>query len=171
MPQPERNSMRWRGCNYAAAGWYYVTICIHDRHCWLGRVVRDAVQLTAPGAVVRRLWLRVPAVFPSVTLAEFVVMPNHMHALVHLADRPRRRRQNPSLGQVIGWWKGQTTTAYALGVTHRGWPRFRKRLWQRGYFDRVLRDEDERSHARAYILRNPRQWAEDPHNPKRREHE
>ncbi|MDF1700272.1 MAG: hypothetical protein P1V36_03850 [Planctomycetota bacterium] len=73
-----------------------------------------------------------------------------------------------SLGRVLGWWKSRTTALYAKKVHAAGWRRFRRRLWQRGFYDRVLRDREEHARAHAYILRNPTSWHVDPNNPERR---
>ena len=58
-----------------------------------------------------------------------------------------------------------TTNEYVQGVNERGWAPFDRRLWQRTYYDHVIRDEDELRHVRQYILANPTKWAEDVENP------
>jgi REP element-mobilizing transposase RayT len=66
------------------------------------------------------------------------------------------------LPEVVGWFKTMTTNAYIRGVRDQGWPRFDGRLWQRNYFERVLRDDERLNAARRYISENPRRWADDP---------
>ena len=108
-------------------------------------------------------WEAAPSTFSHVALGDFVLMPNHLHAIVHLLDVAPAERV--ALGAVIRWFKYRTTLEYGRGVRTGGWPRFEHRLWQRGFHDRVLRDEEEHAHARGYMARNPRQWREDRYHP------
>ncbi|MFB6274049.1 MAG: transposase, partial [Salinibacter sp.] len=73
--------------------------------------------------------------------------------------------ENPSLGEVMGAFKSLTTNADIHGVRHQGWPPFDRRLWQRNYHERVIRDEDELARLRRYIQANPARWGDDPENP------
>jgi len=67
----------------------------------------------------------------------------------------------PTLGGMIDWFKTMTTNAYINGVKHSNWPSFPGRLWQRNYYDRVIRNDLELSETREYILSNPANWAND----------
>jgi len=69
------------------------------------------------------------------------------------------------LGDVIDWFKTMTTNAYIRGVNDHRWPPFTGRLWQRNYYERIIRNEAELDIARKYILENPQKWAEDGENP------
>jgi REP element-mobilizing transposase RayT len=73
--------------------------------------------------------------------------------------------RGPTLGDVMDWLKTMTTNAYIQGVERMGWQRFRGRLWQRNYYEHVVRDEEELNRIRQYIACNPLQWAFDPENP------
>lgn len=73
----------------------------------------------------------------------------------------------PTVGAVVGVFKSLTTVAYARGVEARGWPRFRGRLWQRNFYEHVIRDETSMNRIREYIAGNPARWADDPENPAR----
>lgn len=73
----------------------------------------------------------------------------------------------PTIGDVIGAFKSQTTLAYGHGVRHLGWPPFRGRLWQRNYYEQVIRNEASLQRIREYIAHNPARWAEDRENPAR----
>lgn len=161
--------MRWRQFDYRSVASYGVTIGIEERRCLLG-IVRDGRMHSNPaGRMVARWWRRIPTAFPNVRLDEHIVMPNHVHGILRLV--PPRAGQGVcayTLGDVITWWKSQTTAAYARDVREEGWPRFPGRLWQRGFYDRVLRNDGELVHGRAYILRNPAAWDRDPNNPERR---
>ena len=74
-------------------------------------------------------------------------------------------RVAPTLGDVMGAYKSLTTIEYARGVTTWGWQSFDRRLWQRNYYERVIRDGRELDRAREYIANNPMQWALDSENP------
>ena len=79
-------------------------------------------------------------------------------------DRPRGTSPG-SIGRIIQAFKSMTTHEYVLGVRHRGWPPFFNRLWQRNYYEHVVRDEDELSRLREYISNNPVKWPEDEYHP------
>lgn len=119
--------------------------------------------MTRIGHLIAREWLSIGARFPSVELDEFVLMPDHLHAIVFLgvvsavapvgAGRARPEREagnNPSLGRVIGAFKSLTTIAVNRMAKTPG-----ARLWQRGYYDRIIRDEAELTAVREYIKNNP----------------
>jgi REP element-mobilizing transposase RayT len=71
------------------------------------------------------------------------------------------------LGRIIQAFKSLTTNAYIRGVNQHGWPTFPGLLWQRNYYERVIRDEEELTATRAYIRDNPAWWGEDAENPER----
>jgi putative transposase len=73
--------------------------------------------------------------------------------------------RSPALGNIVGTFKSLTTRTYMEGVRHQGWQPFETRLWQRNYYERVIRNEDELDHTRAYIEQNPLNWAQDRENP------
>ena len=76
----------------------------------------------------------------------------------------------PALGQVMGAFKSITTVGYIRGVKRQSWPSFHKRLWQRNYYEHIIRNERELQAIRKYILNNPASWQDDslhPQNPKR----
>jgi REP element-mobilizing transposase RayT len=78
---------------------------------------------------------------------------------------PATGEPQPSLSQIVQWFKSMTTNDYIRGVKEDGWPPFRKRLWQRAYYDHIVRDERDLDRIRDYIDGNPSRWAEDPENP------
>ena len=71
----------------------------------------------------------------------------------------------PPLPTIIQWFKTMTTNEYMKNVVQSGWPPFSGRLWQRNYYERVIRSEQELARARGYIADNPLQWASDKENP------
>jgi REP-associated tyrosine transposase len=114
---------------------------------------------------------RYPARFADVEIDAFVVMPNHLHGVVVLPDRKAVgteqavTRSAPTIGQVVGAFKSAVTVAYIRGVKSASWPPFRQRLWQRNYYEHVIRNEADLNRVRRYIDENPARWAFDDENP------
>ena len=127
------------------------------------------MQANAAGAMVGDWWDRLESKFPWISVDESIVMPNHVHGILLVGADPRVR---PPVGQhaeplpkVMQWFKTMTTNAYIRGVKAEGWEPFQARLWQRSYYERVIRNENELYQARRYIAGNPSKWTEDVENP------
>ena len=146
---PYRRSTRLKGWTYRDAT-FFITICTHEKHWTLGRVVNDRVVLSPLGETVDREWQYSKYVRPEVQFDEYVVMPNHMHALVYvpnlLHEEASRRR---SLATLVNGFKGAVTRAAS------------RLVWQRGYHEHVVRSERELELIRTYIGENPGRWAAD----------
>jgi len=109
--------------------------------------------------MVSNVWRDIPLTFPRVTLDSWVLMPNHFHGLLMLdADDIET---NPRLGDVMKWFKSITTNRYIHGVKDRGWPRFDGHLWQRNYYDHIVRNDVDLDRIRTYIENNPGTWEAD----------
>lgn len=120
----------------------------------------------------------------NVELDKYVVMPNHLHGVIILVDSDLRagpenlgarigaplrdRGSEPtSLPRLIQWFKTMTNDETMRGVKASGWPRFRRRLWQRSYYDHIIRTERELIAIRRYVRENPLRWAMDEETPSR----
>ncbi len=176
-----RRSIRLKGYDYAQPGAYFITVCTQDRVCLFGDVVAGEMRLNEAGRMVSVEWDTLPTRFPTVQLDEFVIMPNHIHGIIGLCDAPvgaglvpapncpgpdrAPTRGAPTLGGVVGAFKSLTTVSYTRGVTQSGWSPFPGRLWQRNYYEHIIRDEESLNHIRQYILDNPARWALDRENP------
>jgi REP element-mobilizing transposase RayT len=159
-----RQSRRLHGYDHARPGMYFVTLCCQDRRSMLGHVERGEMRLNAAGELVRAVWQQIPDVYPEVALDAFQVMPNHLHGIVVLGHRVTPRSA-PPLGDVIRCFKMLTTRRYAERVHRDGWPPFRNRLWQRDYYDHIVRGDRTLDAIRRYIVENPARWDTDPENP------
>jgi putative transposase len=153
------SSVRLSGWDYRGAGVYCVTICTQNRIPWLGRVVNDRVELSDIGRIVEREWQRVPRARPSLTLDEWIIMPDHLHGILvfgHVpgdGERGVGRLTAHSLGAVVGHFKS--------GVTKHVWGKgYRDFAWQERYFDQIVRDERSLHELRLYIRNNPLRWKE-----------
>ena len=160
-----RRSIRLKGHDYGRAGIYCVTLCIQHREYRLGNIAEGMVHLTDAGHMVQRAWEQLPDRFPDMALDSYVVMPNHFHGLVVFAQNAPQ-----PLGSIIGAFKSITTHQYIVGVKESGWPAFDKKVWQRNYYEHIVRDEVSLARIREYIVMNPLRWDADRENLAR-EHE
>ncbi len=178
-----RQSLRWDKHNYSSPGFYYVTICIQDHRSLLGNVQSGVMNLNDAGEMVDAAWFRIPMQFSTIRLDEHITMPNHLHGIIQIAGRETvgvplvgtqpggvaafraPTRGAPTLGDVVGAFKSQTTDEYIAGVHQVDWPRFQNHFWQRNYYDHVIRDHDELEKIRDYIRNNPLMWTLDRYNP------
>jgi len=173
-----RRSIRLKGYDYTQAGAYFVTICTKDRACLFGDVADGVMRLNQMGHIVRQCWLAIPDHFPHVLLDEFVVMPNHVHGILVIMpthdvgathasplqndDTPTRPRgpQPRSVASIVGSFK----SAAAKRINeHRGTPG--APIWQRNYYEHIIRDDESLNLIRNYIADNPLRWQIDAENP------
>jgi len=169
-----RRSIRLKEFDYSASGAYFVTIVTQDRSCLFGEIFDGRMQPNSAGKAIQRWWLGLVTKFPTVETDEFVVMPNHIHAIVRITDTivgadprvgPAGAHPGAPLPKIMQWFKTMTTNEYMRGVKELGWPTFRGQLWQRSYFEHVIRDADSLARIRQYIVENPLRWEFDRENP------
>jgi putative transposase len=173
--QSHRRSIRLQGYDYAQEGTYFVTIVTSGRECVFGEVVGGEMQLNRSGIIARDVWLQTATLRPNVEVDAFSVMPNHIHGIITMIRRgvlqyaPTTRNaisqlsdHSPSqtLGAIIRGFKGASTK---LINVHRGTPG--SPLWQRNYYEHIIRNERSMDNIRQYIDGNPLRWAEDKENP------
>jgi REP element-mobilizing transposase RayT len=156
--------------DYALPGAYFVTICTHGRACLFGAVNDGRMELNGPGKMVACQWLALAERFPGLIVDAFVLMPNHLHGILFLeADTGGGERQRApgraALGDIVGAFKSISAMLYRRGTGESRWPPLRESLWQRNYYEHVIRDERALSRLRQYIVDNPAQWSEDHENP------
>ena len=168
--------LRLREYDYAERGAYFVTIVTQDRSCLFGEIINDAMQLSGAGVAIQRWWFELKNKFATVETDEFVIMPNHLHGIVVITDAvvgadlrvgpvPEGAHTGAPLPTVIQWSKTMTTNEYIRSVKTLDWPAFRARLWQRNYYEHVIRNDDSLLRIREYILDNPARRAFDRKNP------
>lgn len=200
-----RRSIRLPGWEYAADGAYFVTLCTRHHALLFGEIVGETMHLNALGQIVQEEWLKSAQIRQEITLDWFVIMPNHMHAIVFISgnddrsmrkgDRPvaptegnwdpsdpvartntpsthGNRTPNPdplgnirapargpeprSLSSLIGGFKAAATTRInRLRETPS------EKVWQRNYYEHVIRNDADYARIAGYIHANPAQWAAD----------
>jgi REP element-mobilizing transposase RayT len=161
-----RHSIRLRGYDYSLPGAYFVTICAYQRKCVLADIPGGLLRLTETGRIAQECWAEIPAHFPHVYLDVYVIMPNHIHGILGITDRPSKRPlpgvpavAPGSLAAVVRAFKSATTRRTNLGHGTR------EPLWQRNYYEHIVRSEKSLQKIREYIVRNPVRWQFDPDNP------
>lgn len=182
-----RRSIRLREWNYSRSGAYFVTVCTQDRKCLFGDIINAEIVLNESGKMIWKWWNEVNNKFQYVQTDEVIVMPNHFHGIIFidentsvgaaLCGRPIEHQQPDqikgqphrvaptSLFDIMDWFKTMTTNGYIQGVKKYKWEPFPGKLWQRNYFDRIIRNETELNKIREYILNNPLKWELDKENP------
>jgi len=158
-----RRSIRLGWYDYSQDGWYFVTMCGQNHACMFGNIVNDQMRLNKAGFMVRTWWRKVGGKFPSVRTDEYIIMPNHFHGIVNIVGQ--LRGVAPTLGDMVNWFKTMTTNQYIRGVKQNGWSPFAGKLWQRNYYEHIIRNEEELNHIRQYIAENPLNWRTDEENP------
>jgi putative transposase len=201
-----RRSIRLKGYEYRQAGGYFVTMVTQGRDELFGKVVNGEMILNDAGEMIVRWWLQLPNKFPNVNVDIFVVMPNHFHGIIFIADSvggeivgddlrvapglggndnggehegsPQRtdssrrtdspqQRPNAPLSQMIQWFKTMTTNEYIRGVKQLGWKPFNGKVWQRDYYEHIIRNQSAADRIARYIESNPARWNQDKENSAR----
>ena len=174
MEYPVRKPNRLKAYDYSTPGAYFITICTGGRRCYLSTIPVGAIHespaqrviLTRAGKIVETVIESLPNRFEDVCIDKYVIMPNHVHLLLRI-DNERAIHESPlriekqqgdmtrsMLSKVIGYLKMNTSKqihAFAPDLV----------VWQRSYYDHVIRDERDYSETWAYMDGNPGRWAED----------
>ncbi len=165
-----RRSIRLPFYDYGQNGAYFVTVCAAKRRCVFGAVDSDQVRLSTLGRIVAEEWLRTPDIRTGVAIDVIVVMPNHTHAVVVLMNENSQPEEDSpgsfasprrTLGSIVRGFKASVTTRWN---TYCGSPG--SRIWQRGYYEHVIRNDESLAEIREYIQGNPVRWMEDEENPR-----
>jgi len=176
----KRRSIRLKGYDYSQPGAYFVTICTRNQYHYLGDIIGGRMKLSEIGEIINQFWIETPYHFDNVHLDEFIVMPNHLHGIIMIDVNCRGEVPSPykstlpnsqgretlplqqkrPLGHVIGYFKYQSTKRINKV---RGLPGVT--IWQRNYYEHVVRDEESLNRIRQYVVDNPARWVFDRENP------
>lgn len=161
-----RRSIRLPGYDYSLAGAYFVTVCTLGRECLFGDIVDGEMRLNEAGRIVAETWPWLPTRNDHVELDAWVVMPNHVHGVIVLADgcgggsRTAPTKNRKPLGRLIGMFKTVSSKRINALSNTPG-----VQLWQRNYWERIIRDDTELDHIQHYIRTNPSRWEADTLHP------
>jgi putative transposase len=181
----DRRSIRLQGFDYSAQGMYFITICTKGyRIPWFGFIDNGVMILNETGKVAHQCWGDIPKHFPNAVLHNFIVMPDHIHGIIELVndpvgvqdfrvapvgvqnvgvqniepqlrDQPRQNHYQKIIPRSIG----SIVRGYKTGVTK--WFRENETagcIWQRNYYERIIRNENEFDRISRYIEENPVKW-------------
>jgi REP element-mobilizing transposase RayT len=152
--RPVRKPTRLREFDYASAGVYFITMCVQHMEPRFGAIMDGEIVPNTAGEMVARLWEENITRYPGTELDTYVVMPDHMHAIVFLGTDPNIDH-NASLTRIVQSFKSLTTVEYTRGVKAGIYLPYDRVLWQRGFNERILRNDRELDIVRAYIESNP----------------
>jgi REP element-mobilizing transposase RayT len=206
-PRFHRRSIRLPEYDYSQEGVYYITICTQGRKCLFGDIADGTVELSKYGRIAERCWRELTEYYDGIMLDAYVIMPNHIHAIIIITGDVTRRGEvvspqyemlkdnivqgdvvlpqnginnniiNPgevtsplqvlgnkhTLGKILEYYKYQTTKI--INQIHNSPV---NKIWQRNYYERVIRNEKSLNRIRGYIRNNPWNWAVDDENPERK---
>lgn len=165
MPQhPKRwpGSHRYPGYNYADPGSVFVTICTHEKQQLFGSVQDGLMILNTQGQAVADLWQAISDACPGVELDVWIVMPDHLHGILHLGTTDELVVTS-TLGNVVRWFKATSVEAWRRAASTGIWPRYDRHLWHPNFHDAIIRSDRELDERRSYIEGNPGRWWERRH--------
>ncbi|MBF0490228.1 MAG: transposase [Candidatus Omnitrophica bacterium] len=155
-----RHSIRLKNFDYRSQGAYFITICTKDRKNLLGEIKNGEMILNACGEIIRFTWFDLINHNRYVLLDHFVIMPNHIHGIIIMNNRAGLEPAPTALIEIIRQFK--TFSARRInkiqmtpGMT----------FWQRNYYERVIRNDEELNCIRQYIEENPKTWESDKNYP------
>jgi REP element-mobilizing transposase RayT len=172
-----RRSIRVPGYDYSQPGAYFVTTVTYQWECLFGEVVDREMRLNGNGKVVKWEWERLLHRFPFIELGTYIVMPNHFHGILIFHESVRATRTDQidpesdittfqsitpdgnNGSAIVGQFKSRVTKRLWKNPDLNGTP-----IWQRNYYDHIIRDETEWNKIHLYIESNPINWATDEEN-------
>jgi REP element-mobilizing transposase RayT len=158
----ERRSIRLQGYNYSGEGRYFITIVLHERMPLFGRLEKSKMILSEAGQYAHDCWLKIPEHYPHVILHEFIIMHDHVHGIIELKKREETDSTSTSpirkntFTKIIPGSIGSIIRSYKAAVTT--WVKIHHRLpevWQRNYYEMIIKDDDAYQKICAYIRNNP----------------
>jgi REP element-mobilizing transposase RayT len=171
-----RRSIRLKDYDYSQTGMYFVTICAKDRKCLFGKIKNEEMELNELGEIIEEEWIKSSEIRKEICLDEFIIMPNHLHGVVFIDNgddvlmeddaavgangRSPLRMKPKSISSFMAGFKSAVTKRINLFRNTPASP-----IWQRNYYERVIRNEKELDGIRQYIYYNAGNWYNDIENP------
>ncbi|MEY8714641.1 transposase [Francisella philomiragia] len=176
-----RKNLRLKYYDYSSNGAYFVTICVNNRECLFCNILDGQMCLNDAGLMIDEIYHDLENKFTNIQCGEYVIMPNHFHCVIHICNDIKSNvgvnlcvdpnykmgeHAGTPLHKIIQRFKTMTTNAYINGVKTKNWQPFDKRLWQRNYYEHIIRNEKSYNEIIKYIQLNPLKWELDELNPK-----
>ena len=154
-PLPKRKHTRLKHYDYSTVGAYFITICTQNRRCLLSRVVGRGlapaeIQYTAYGKIAQEQLIRLEQRYPTVKIEQYVIMPNHIHAILRM-EKMEPMSQQPTIMDVVCAYKSLTTRACKQAMPI-------DKLFQTSFYEHVIRNREDFEQIAEYIANNPKQW-------------
>jgi putative transposase len=166
---PVRRPTRRQDFDYSTAAIYFVTICTQNRRDLFGAIETARMQPNQFGRLVQEASFELPDHYARLTLDAFTLMPNHVHGVLALVDpvgaglRPARAANHHGLSEIVGVFKSFSSRRIAeLDGSLRG------KVWQRSFYDHIIRNAQDLKNVRRYIFPNPARWEFDQENANRK---
>ena len=184
----KRKSIRFKGYEYSQAGLYFITICVQNRECRFGKIENDEMISNEYGTFAFNQWEKLPERFANFDLDVFQIMPNHMHGIIALHEnvgagftpalnddrQPHSHSGQPqgiaptnaTVGDIVGAYKSLVANGcleiYKSKFVRAGLaPAQMGKLWQRNYYEHIIRNQQSYETISNYIINNPAKWQED----------
>ena len=152
-----RRTIRLQNYDYSQSGAYFVTICTKERQNLFGKIDNDILTLNSIGEIAETEWHKTSHVRSNVELDEYIIMPNHLHGIILITNESNdTKSETGGLGEIIRAFK--TFSARRINNMRKttGVP-----LWQRGFYEHIIRNDDDLNRIRDYIINNPLNWTKD----------
>jgi REP element-mobilizing transposase RayT len=165
-----RHSLRLKKYSYSMPGAYFITICTYRKENIFGQIIYGKIKLNVLGKITIREWLKTFQIRKNIQLDEYVIMPNHFHGIIILTDckgTMNRALDYESFGKPIPGSIPTIVRMFKSAVTREikrlDYPFFCS-IWQRNYYEHIIRNENELNCIRKYIQENPLRWQYDKEN-------
>ena len=159
MNLPKRKPTRLKNYDYGKNGYYFVTICAHNKKCIFSNVVGQGlapaeIQLTDFGAIANKEILDLENRYKNIKIDKYVIMPNHIHAIIVIENETAGASPCPTLSDIICSFKSITTHKCHNIKSNQ-------KIWQTSFHDHIIRGEQDYVKIWNYIDTNPQKWKED----------
>jgi len=169
-----RRSIRLKGYDYSRPGLYFMTICTKDRLPLFGDIENSQMGLNDAGKMIENWWHELKNKFSNSELHSHITMPNHFHGIIQIVGADlcvcpdqedefikEGEHTGSPLHKMVQWFKTMTTNEYIRNIKQNRWQPFKGKLWQRNYYEHVIRNEKSYHDLSEYIMNNPINWQED----------
>jgi putative transposase len=171
-----RRSIRLKGYDYSTKGAYFLTLCTYQNECLFGEIINGEMYINEYGQIVTEEWMQSSIIRKEIELDESVVMPNHFHAIVFInpdiedtvgaqgiapSSEGIAYRKSKSISTLVAGFKTAVTKRINILRNAPG-----NAVWQRNYYENIIRNENALDKIRQYTINNPSSWEVDKFYPK-----